>query len=190
MYTTVGCRYNRVQYHMIFHTSLQLLRQNINQECKSTKDIPYLVLTGELWGVFCENFQENWPFYNGTALCVVNWYTPLPIIIKYFTLGTSQCGWEHNYFSMDCSTQLLSSDLKYDIHQVGTGHHTKINLILNRDYSTYLMRDLCPWASYQTSISCPCGLRGVWLVVGRIMWHGIGVSSQEYDGEMVVMLLI
>ena len=30
---------------------------------------PYLALTVELWDVFCEDFEENWPRYNGTA-----WY--------------------------------------------------------------------------------------------------------------------
>ena len=41
-------------------------------ECKSdfilTTDTPYLTLTGELWGVYYENFEENGPRYNGTAL--------------------------------------------------------------------------------------------------------------------------
>ena len=41
-------------------------------ECKSNikliKDTPYLTLTGELWGVFCEDIEENWPCYNGTTL--------------------------------------------------------------------------------------------------------------------------
>ena len=32
-----------------------------------TKDTPYLALTGELWGVFWEDFEENWPRYNSTA---------------------------------------------------------------------------------------------------------------------------
>ena len=38
-------------------------------ECKfeSTKDTPYLALTGELWGVVCDNLGENRPRYNGTA---------------------------------------------------------------------------------------------------------------------------
>ena len=44
----------------------------IQAECQSdagsTKDTPYLALTGELWGVFCEYLWENWPRYNGTAL--------------------------------------------------------------------------------------------------------------------------
>ena len=30
------------------------------------KDTPYPTLTGEIWGVFCECFGENWPCYNGT----------------------------------------------------------------------------------------------------------------------------
>ena len=34
----------------------------------STKDTPYLALTGELWGVFWEHFLENLLCHNGTAL--------------------------------------------------------------------------------------------------------------------------
>ena len=33
-----------------------------------TKDTPYLAHTGEVRGVFCEDFEENWPRYSGTAL--------------------------------------------------------------------------------------------------------------------------
>ena len=33
-----------------------------------TKNIPHLTLTGELWGVLCEYFWENWSRYNGTTL--------------------------------------------------------------------------------------------------------------------------
>ena len=35
---------------------------------KLTTNIPYLALTGELWGVYCKNLGENWPRYNSTAL--------------------------------------------------------------------------------------------------------------------------
>ena len=35
---------------------------------KFTKDTPYLTLTGELWGVSCEDFGEKWSCYNGTEL--------------------------------------------------------------------------------------------------------------------------
>ena len=35
--------------------------QNINQSY--SKDIPYLALTTELWGAYCENLGENCPRY-------------------------------------------------------------------------------------------------------------------------------
>ena len=42
----------------------------------STKDTPYLTLTGELWGVVCEYCWENWPCYNSITLywdtCPIN----------------------------------------------------------------------------------------------------------------------
>ena len=34
---------------------------------ETTNDTPYLALTGKLCGVFCYDFGENWPRYNGTA---------------------------------------------------------------------------------------------------------------------------
>ena len=40
----------------------------------STKDTPYLALTAELWGAFCEYFWENWPCYYGTALHIASTY--------------------------------------------------------------------------------------------------------------------
>ena len=33
-----------------------------------TTNPPNLALTNEVWGVYCEEFGENWPRYNGTAL--------------------------------------------------------------------------------------------------------------------------
>ena len=59
MLNTVGCHYNAVRYNMILHTSLQWLRPNINQSFSTQT---------KLWGVFCENFEENRPGYNGTAV--------------------------------------------------------------------------------------------------------------------------
>ena len=35
---------------------------------KLITDTPYLALTGELWGVYYESYEENWPRCNGTAL--------------------------------------------------------------------------------------------------------------------------
>ena len=88
-YATVECCYNTVQYNMVLLSSLQEVRQNINQilhpqktphsssvkhqsEAAPTKDTPYLTLMGELWGVFREYYGENWPRYNSTALYLAN----------------------------------------------------------------------------------------------------------------------
>ena len=57
---TIGCRYNAVHYDIISPTSRQQLRQNMNQ-FEFTKDTLYLALTGELSGVFWENFVDNLP---------------------------------------------------------------------------------------------------------------------------------
>ena len=37
-------------------------------DIRITIDTPYLALTGELWGVYCEDLGENWPRYNSTTL--------------------------------------------------------------------------------------------------------------------------
>ena len=47
-----------------------------------TKDNPYLALTGELWGVFCEDFEENWPRFNGTALYTAIMELPNCVAVK------------------------------------------------------------------------------------------------------------
>ena len=58
-------RYKVVQYNILV-TLFQWLKYNINHNL-NTKVTPYLVLTGELWGVFCEDFEGIWRRYNGTA---------------------------------------------------------------------------------------------------------------------------
>ena len=39
-------------------------------DIRITTDTSYLVLMGELWGVYCEDFIEIWPSYNSTALYI------------------------------------------------------------------------------------------------------------------------
>ena len=53
--TTVGCRYNGVQYIMILHKSLQCLRQNIHDDVIKWK-----------------HFPRNWPFVRGIHRSPVN----------------------------------------------------------------------------------------------------------------------
>ena len=55
-------------------------------DSKLTTDTPYLTLTGELWGVLCEDSGEDWPRYNGIALYV--WHCPEQHNIEYSTAVT------------------------------------------------------------------------------------------------------
>ena len=50
-------------------------RAEYESEIKSTKDTPYLALTGDLWYDFCENFGDNCLCYNSTTLYVFGYYT-------------------------------------------------------------------------------------------------------------------
>ena len=60
---TIKYHYNAVQYNISVVTEVEY-----KSEFVSTKDTPYLTLTGELWCAFCEDFGENWSRCNGTAL--------------------------------------------------------------------------------------------------------------------------
>ena len=53
-------------------------------ELEATNDTPYLALTGELWGGFCDDFRENWPRYNGTALYHISICTVWHILLATF----------------------------------------------------------------------------------------------------------
>ena len=45
-----------------------------------TKDTPYLALSGELWSVFYEYFNRNWPCYKGFLLYLDIWSVPLAVL--------------------------------------------------------------------------------------------------------------
>ena len=49
-----------------------------------TKDTPYLGLTGEIWGVCCENFREVWSRDNDITLCVQ---------LRYYHMGIEYIIW-------------------------------------------------------------------------------------------------
>ena len=44
------------------------MKEEHGPDSELSKDTPYITFTGELWGVYCEEFVENWPNYNGTTL--------------------------------------------------------------------------------------------------------------------------
>ena len=54
--------------HMVAVTAVEYKSKLEHTKRHPQKDTPYLALTGELWGVICEDFGEKWPRYNGSAL--------------------------------------------------------------------------------------------------------------------------
>ena len=56
-----------MSYHSItYDTEITVVESE--SDIRITTDTPNLAFTGELLGVCCEDFGENWPHYNGTAL--------------------------------------------------------------------------------------------------------------------------
>ena len=72
----------------LLHRAQQWLKHNI-YDLTLTKYTLYHALTGEIWGVYHEDFGENWPRYNGNTLYmhiqtpVWYWY----IIIQVYERG-------------------------------------------------------------------------------------------------------
>ena len=94
---TVRCRYNAVQYNMILQTSLQWLRQRMNDSLNPQKT-PH-----ELWGVFCDDCGVNWPRQCTTVHVRMCWSdTEYQIYLIKCCLGSKHCPREQNYFRI-CS---------------------------------------------------------------------------------------
>ena len=53
--------------HILRYCVITGTKAEYQSDAGSTKDTPYLALTGELWGVLCKHLWENWSCYNGTA---------------------------------------------------------------------------------------------------------------------------
>ena len=64
---TVECRYNTAQEH-VYNTAVTM--KEYKTGIALTRDTSYLFLTGELWGVYCDNLGENSPRYTDTALYI------------------------------------------------------------------------------------------------------------------------
>ena len=65
-------------YHDItYNTAITVTESESNT--RITTDTPYLAPTGELWGVHCEDFGENWPCYDSTVLYIQTSHSHKPI---------------------------------------------------------------------------------------------------------------
>ena len=65
-YSWVLLQRDPIWHHMKYITTVT--ETEYKSQFLPTKYTPYLTLMGESWGVFCKDFEENWPRYNGTAL--------------------------------------------------------------------------------------------------------------------------
>ena len=59
-------------YHDITYDTAITVAES-ESDIRITTDTQYLVLTGELWDVYCEDLGENWPRYNSTTLYMFLW---------------------------------------------------------------------------------------------------------------------
>ena len=66
---TVKCPYSAVQLSNIAYDTAIAVAESESDFLIKT-DIPYLAFAGELWGVHCEDFGENWQRYKRTVLYV------------------------------------------------------------------------------------------------------------------------
>ena len=61
-------------YHDITYGTVITVAKS-GSDYRITTYTPYLALTGELWVVCCEDFGENRPCFNGTALYLTLYYS-------------------------------------------------------------------------------------------------------------------
>ena len=67
---TIECRYNAdLLQHITYSTFVTEAEHKAG--FVFTTNTSYPAHTGELWGVYCGEFGENWPRYSGTALYTV-----------------------------------------------------------------------------------------------------------------------
>ena len=68
-----GIKYSKVLlswgqiYHSITYGTAITVEES-DPDFRNTTNTPYLDHMDELWGVYCEDFRENWPCDNGTTL--------------------------------------------------------------------------------------------------------------------------
>ena len=120
-----------------------------------TKDTPYLDLSGELWSVFYEYFNRNWPCYKGFLL-----YIYIYIYIMYAT--------KQNL----CPRELLlqKSDLLKSSPPEQNGHHFADNIF------RYIFVNEKFWILIQISLQFvpKCPVDRTPLLIWIMAWRRIG----------------
>ena len=75
-----------------FHVTPFCIKHMIeNKYFELTTDTPYLTLTGELWGVYCEYYGENWPYYHVTLTLTINYHITIQLNFTKYHGHTYNC---------------------------------------------------------------------------------------------------
>ena len=65
-YNQVPLSRGLISHESTYDTAIRVAE--CERDIRIKTNTPYLTLTGELWGAYCEDFRENWPHYNDTVL--------------------------------------------------------------------------------------------------------------------------
>ena len=79
-----------------------------------TKDTPYLALSGELWSVFYEYFNKNWPCYKGFLL----YMNTVDNQLQHYLWGK-----DSSFFSISCLIQMHALRWLHNEHYGISNHH-------------------------------------------------------------------
>ena len=83
---------------------------------KFTTDTPYFALTGELWGLCCEDLGENWPRYFDTIL----YFQPLCAVFRVFAIWFVASAWSIRVSFVGAC--LIWIDMKWSIWEIRHTH--------------------------------------------------------------------
>ena len=125
-------------------------------DIRITKDTPYLALTGELWGVYCEGLGENGPRYNGTALYWHNGsshWGPLYASMNWVISGSN-----NDWLPICCQAITWTNDELLSNWPLGTNFsviwikieqssYNKMNMKISAKLMAIVSRPQCVWAS-------------------------------------------
>ena len=64
----IQCSAIITRYNMSWCYNMAITAAKHHSDFELTKDTPYLALRGEIWGICCEHYADNWLRYNGITL--------------------------------------------------------------------------------------------------------------------------
>ena len=174
------------------HTSLQWQSQNLNESLNPQNTLQYHTLTGELWGVYCDEFGkiDNSKCYNGTALYMVTLLMRSKPFITAVLLG---CSYKVFIIEIDhskCPREIICFAL--NLWNSYGSHLSQNHEVFNQCHFVWFMRAI----DSQLSVS---QFKQVWSFIKReckwfdirCIWAMIGISCVlNFGASFQIFLLI